>query len=1088
MSFWTVRIGVLILLLSSCEAWSRWRYEGKDFEGNDQIREPLIDFNGFRQTYKEIWEVSGPIDIDMDAFPRARRGHSLTWIRHMNGDKNDGDYIFLFGGRGNDAQKEHVPKTYNVEKVDGQISFTTYTEKPVSPCDDPENIYWSKESQAGCSSETSSGIIDVGKIYNDVWMYRVNCLRSWESPCRDRGWILWHPGAQQGGCGIQLGIEVCTTPSERWNHGTATFGDGTVYVYGGFSQRCADYCEDIWMFDLYMKGWLEVYSAGELSKLYILQPDNTIVPYPRVPIDDANPPNAGPGKRWRHSMAVEDGNIPWEERDEMAIFGGHRIWHGLSVENDQWNDWGNNNTIPYGGFLSDLWVYRKTLDRVTTNGQSFKTADTGGMTWRYYHPKQKCVPAPVTDWDSRGKQICYYVWPGARAGHASIFDRTHNRIWIYGGYVTHYPYLETDGEGSGPGVQALSTGGFVPYPTYDYYLDDLWYFDLTTEEWTHVEYNQSEPYPSGRVDMALILKNDTLVMHGGFGDNIISDEFWLFNISTSRWLEKTTFIYPKYPPGCTEDFEYINALNCTKLQYPNPLKRAKSGTYDILPWEEQPYYMPDSSVAPQGYWGIRPRGFVYKNESLIPASALADAAALISSTNAGDYGRTYESTAAASVDLSAVAEQNEDFYQAQHGTPMFPYAASGPLQYAQPVQYRKQDNSYVTIYEHCTSVFLETTRGEVLDGIAGRSTDPIFIAIPRRQRPDWDGCRDNIKSSASQGLAYQKPTARYGHRMVYIESYNELWLYGGMAHSEEQNPQKNITWPAKVNNEFWRFSFDHCINNCSLHGDCVNGFCHCWNGYYGEDCSNISCPGTECWYDGHSHRQVCKHACQAAYEHKDNDKYVQDIAKVPCSEDLWNQGLGWEHGKCDGWGHSMCAAPFVGEDCSTKDCKYNCSFNGWCAIEFPVGRCICNPGYFGEYCEFQDCLNNCSYPNGQCNMTSGVCLCERMYNPYISTRVYHTKGGGIGGRSPVRWAGEDCSYLMPYAAAARGTGGSAHSAFFLLLAICVAVVSVCWADGLDGDRTSTPSRSRHKMSQMREMSHLSVEQSNPQTQAARILS
>jgi hypothetical protein len=58
------------------------------------------------------------------------------------------------------------------------------------------------------------------------------------------------------GCTIQLGIEVCTVPSERYNHGSVMHEDGTLYVYGGFSQRCQDYCDDIWFFDIYLKVWL----------------------------------------------------------------------------------------------------------------------------------------------------------------------------------------------------------------------------------------------------------------------------------------------------------------------------------------------------------------------------------------------------------------------------------------------------------------------------------------------------------------------------------------------------------------------------------------------------------------------------------------------------------------------------------------------------------------------------------------------------------------------------------------------------------------------------------------------------------------
>ena len=62
-------------------------------------------------------------------------------------------------------------------------------------------------------------------------------------------------------------------------------------------------------------------------------------------------------------------------------------------------------------------------------------------------------------------------------------------------------------------------------------------------------------------------------------------------------------------------------------------------------------------------------------------------------------------------------------------------------------------------------------------------------------------------------------------------------------------------------------------------------------------------------------------------------------------------------------------SPFLGLDCSIKDCKDNCNYNGYCSVEYPVSRCVCNPTYFGESCEFIECINNCSYPNGLCNYT-----------------------------------------------------------------------------------------------------------------------
>lgn len=189
--------------------------------------------------------------------------------------------------------------------------------------------------------------------------------------------------------------------------------------------------------------------------------------------------------------------------------------------------------------------------------------------------------------------------------------------------------------------------------------------------------------------------------------------------------------------------------------------------------------------------------------------------------------------------------------------------------------------------------------------------------------------------------------------------------------------------------DMWYFNIYHCINNCSNHGICYFGFCQCYVGYYGEDCSNTSCAGTSCYYDDYTHDQTCLHACQAGYNHTDNDTYVQDIAKLPCDPDPKRYGgamLGESNGVCDGFGTVQCAPPFLGDDCGTRDCRSNCSFNGWCSIEYPVSRCMCQPGYFGNVCEHKMCLNNCSYPNGLCNHTTGFCMCHYTYSPYNNTR------------------------------------------------------------------------------------------------------
>ena len=44
----------------------------------------------------------------------------------------------------------------------------------------------------------------------------------------------------------------------------------------------------------------------------------------------------------------------------------------------------------------------------------------------------------------------------ARAGHASAWDEERSGMWLYGGYTTFYPYISSDGAGSGFGTAASS--------------------------------------------------------------------------------------------------------------------------------------------------------------------------------------------------------------------------------------------------------------------------------------------------------------------------------------------------------------------------------------------------------------------------------------------------------------------------------------------------------------------------------------------------------------------------------------------------------------------------------------------------------
>ncbi|URE23692.1 metalloendopeptidase metallopeptidase zinc ion binding protein [Musa troglodytarum] len=73
----------------------------------------------------------------------------------------------------------------------------------------------------------------------------------------------------------------------------------------------------------------------------------------------------------------------------------------------------------------------------------------------------------------------------------------------------------------------------------------------------------------------------------------------------------------------------------------------------------------------------------------------------------------------------------------------------------------------------------------------------------------------------------------------------------------------------------------HCPGSCSFNGDCINGECHCFLGFHGDDCSRRSCPGN-------------------------------------CSG----------HGTCHPNGICECKSGRTGIDCSTAICDEQCSLHG----------------------------------------------------------------------------------------------------------------------------------------------------------------
>ena len=115
-------------------------------------------------------------------------------------------------------------------------------------------------------------------------------------------------------------------------------------------------------------------------------------------------------------------------------------------------------------------------------------------------------------------------------------------------------------------------------------------------------------WPDGRTDHIFLLlqasvptapeKGHILFLDGGYADNYFYEDTWYYYIETGQWLEKTEFVYPEYPTSCTDDLEYIDNNDCSKLTWPKHLRRERYYPFQVVPYSSQEYYWPDSENGP----------------------------------------------------------------------------------------------------------------------------------------------------------------------------------------------------------------------------------------------------------------------------------------------------------------------------------------------------------------------------------------------------------------------------------------------------------------------------------------------------------
>lgn len=168
--------------------------------------------------------------------------------------------------------------------------------------------------------------------------------------------------------------------------------------------------------------------------------------------------------------------------------------------------------------------------------------------------------------------------------------------------------------------------------------------------------------------------------------------------------------------------------------------------------------------------------------------------------------------------------------------------------------------------------------------------------------------------------------------------------------------------------------------DCSGHGTCIKGQCHCQAGWNKPDCGSLVCQGSFCGAHGICTENGC--ACDA----------------------------GWSGLNCS----QVCPAGFYGDGCN-QTCR--CANGATCD---PVhGSCSCPAGFHGDLCN-QECslgfygagchlqcqcadLCPCDSITGSCNVThfstkqndtihrSGHCLAKQLWTEWKEEETAHTK-------------------------------------------------------------------------------------------------
>ena len=700
-------------------------------------------------------------------------------------------------------------------------------------------------------------------------------------------------------------------PPGRSGHTAVVTDESRMLIFGGKVRvPNGDYLNDMWLYDWNTGNWT-AYNPNELGceecAVCASERANSEEGHRYIKADDGT-----------FIQCSEDNRAEWEpltvtSRKFGATCEYHTTcfdWTGLRPYSEPNLENGVNRPareLPSGRHehqvalvLNRLTGERDTL--VMFGGYSIDCVDYCEDLWHYNIPRSKWVK--ITNFT---KTVPARRWKHAMVDYEDV-------VFMFGGHGQRLsPPL--------PGQPRIAHEIYDDRTKYDpndpLYFDDLWSYNVTEREWSHLKpfcvtcKNESEVDgtaerdvfgPRGRHSPSLAAHGGALYLFGGYAyggtTNFVGiyptgistdypslstkyymNDFWKYNITFNTWEELKP--HPRYPIRPSPRFGHAAAISTKGSQ-------VVMLVYGGYTWNDE--------IGDLWYYNISGDTWIkVEGEGEFPS-------------------RRYRAVMVPVGHSSQLRTGSTD----QAGRALI-YGGHGCL---------KGEN-----YVDATKSKVESNYDRILD--IDRQWDTQYdmtgdgkITV---RAIDLDDA-GNPMLSTNPDLWIQTPS-EYGEKFCY-EELDDLWQY----------------FPTS------------CPKDCSRRGVCEYNFCVCDQGFTGLDCSNVSCPADVCVFDYLGHKQVCN---QCNNRGTCNGYTGQCECEFPasgpsCREyDCLNDCNG--NGVCDnyrtnalGYGRCECftvdgRAAYTGLDCSIPVCPANpsakkettCNDRGICVN----GTCVCHPGY-----------------------------------------------------------------------------------------------------------------------------------------------